>query len=120
MDKTAINSTDFLITSDVDDSVGELSSLENRNLEYLPTNHGQEQNRLYSILAHATNIGEKFPNLLKLIAGYCSIKQVSRDNFKGLSKLQELHLYENQIEKIDDNTFEFIPAVETIWLRLGE
>lgn len=48
-----------------------------------------------------TNISTFFPNLQILIAGN-KIRKIFRANFEGLSKLEELHLAENEIEFIDD------------------
>lgn len=64
-----------------------------------------------------SNLAEKFPNLLALSAYSCAIREIRRECFKGLKKLRHLALYGNQIEKIDDGTFEYIPFVEKIALR---
>lgn len=96
---TAIDSKDFMITTGRDESVGGFWSWGHKQLEYLPK-----------------NIGEQFPNLLDLTAGQCYIKEVSKKNFKGLSKLRGLTLNNNQIEVINDDTFEHIPTIEIIWL----
>lgn len=101
MSSTAINTTDFVITSDRDEAVDGFWANGNEQLKYLPK-----------------NLGEKLPNLIKLQAMFCSIKAVSKDNFEGLSKLKSLNLQGNEIAKIDDDTFELIPAVE--WISLGE
>lgn len=99
MGSTVIDSTEFMITSPRDETVGAFYAWENKKLEHLPR-----------------NIGDLLPNLLNLHAAKCSIKQISRENFKNLSKLRRLNLDGNQIERIDDDTFEFIPAVERIFL----
>lgn len=99
MHSTVIDSTDFLITSDRDETVTGFYAAYNKNLEFLPK-----------------NVGEKFPNLLALEAYACSVKIISKETFKGLTKLQLLIISKNQIETIDDDTFDFIPAVERIWL----
>lgn len=69
------------------------------SLEYLPS-----------------NMGAAFPNLCDLYANSCSIKMVSQENFKGLKWLLTLSLSRNQIESIDDDTFEYIPIVSSIYL----
>lgn len=99
MHSIAINSRDFSITSDrnVTVNVTAINAIDNKNLKYLPI-----------------NLGEKFPKLLKLAAAWCSIKEISKHNFEGLSELRYLNLYSNQIEKIDKDTFAFIPKVEEI------
>lgn len=101
MHSTVIDSTDFLITSARDAVVGGFYAHKNQKLEHLPK-----------------NFGEKFPNLIALSARFCSIKQIRKENFKGLNRLRGLWINSNQIEKIDDNTFDYIPAMETI--NLGE
>lgn len=98
MDSTVIDSPDFLITSDRDETVEGFSAYKNSKFEHLPI-----------------NIGEKFPNLIALQVYNCSVKRISKDSFKGLSKLRRLYIYHNQIEQIDDDVFEHIPAVEEIY-----
>lgn len=96
---TFINSTDYLNASYRDETVEAIDALRNRKIDYLPR-----------------NIGEFFPNIVALDAAHCSIKEITKENFKGLSKLRLLRLASNKIEKIDDDAFEYIPAVEQIWL----
>lgn len=99
MDSTVINSTDFLITSDRDESIDGFGASGNKRFEFLPT-----------------NLCDKFPNLLGLQAAGCPIKQISKEIFNGLDKLRYLNLQYNQIETIADDAFNGIPAVEMIWL----
>lgn len=99
MESTVIDSTCFLIATHRDETVEGFDAFGNRNLEYLPN-----------------NLGEKFSNLLFLQAGDCSIKEIFKENFSGLKRLQILNLQYNQIESIDDDTFEYIPVVEEISL----
>lgn len=99
MVSTAINSTEFLITSEPDESVQRFYASFNEKLEYLPA-----------------NLGEVFPNLTELHANVCSVKEITKEIFESLSELRELHLNFNQIEAIDNDTFEYIPAVERIHL----
>lgn len=94
MYSTVINSADFLITSHRDETVEGFDAFGNDKLENLPK-----------------NIDDNFPNLIILVAGRCSIKEIAKVNFEGLDKLQRLYLYHNQIEKISDDTFKHIPAV---------
>lgn len=101
MPSTVIDSTDFLITSARDETVEGFDTSRNKNVEFLPI-----------------NLGEKFPKLIILSASGCSIKGIAKENFKGLNMLRHLLLIRNQIERVDDDTFEFIPAVERI--SLGE
>lgn len=96
---SAINSTDFAITSSKNELVEVLIADRNFKVFYLPN-----------------NMGEKFPNLLVVAARICSIKQISKDVFKGLNKLKVLSLGHNKIEKIDRDTFDYLPALERIWM----
>lgn len=97
----AINSTDFLITSPRNELFVVFFARYNKKLQYLPS-----------------NLGEKFPNLLSLFADGCSIEELSKENFKGLNKLNYLELSDNQIETINDDVFEYTPEIKGI--DLGE
>lgn len=61
-------------------------------------------------------VAEKFQNLLAYAASECPIQDISRENFKGLIKLTELWLYDNQIEKIFSDTFMDMKALKYISL----
>lgn len=61
-------------------------------------------------------VAESFPNLQGYSAGGCSIKDISRENFKNLSKLKSLWLDGNQIRKIWEDTFDDLVEVERISL----
>lgn len=100
MESTEINSNDFLITSPRDETVKGFYAANNKNLRSLPKNLGV------------------FPNLIVLDAEACSITKISKESFEGLSKLILLLLRGNQIEEIEGDTFEHIPAVQLI--TLGE
>lgn len=99
MDSTVIESTEFLITSNRDETVGGFIADNNEKLEHLPS-----------------NLGEKFQNLLALEVYECSLKEITKENFKGLNQLQTLFLAFNQIETIDDDTFDYITTTEEIVL----
>lgn len=62
-------------------------------------------------------VGENFPNLLGYSAYSCSIKDISRANFYGLSKLKFLSLGSNRIEKIASDTFSDLTDLERLALR---
>lgn len=57
-----------------------------------------------------------YPNLLALYAGYCSITNISRQNFRGLSSLKSLILQGNQIEKIASGVFKDLTNLERLYL----
>lgn len=96
MRETINESDNFLITSDRDETIEGFNAGGKGKLEQ--------------------NIGDKFPNLVVLDADSCSIKNITKENFRGLNKLRQLRLDNNEIETIDDDTFGFIPAVEYILL----
>lgn len=96
MPETVIDSDDFLITSDQDETIEGFNAGGKGKLQQ--------------------NIGAKFPNLVVLDAESCSIKNITKEDFRGLHKLRQLRLDNNEIETIDDDTFGFIPAVEYILL----
>lgn len=61
-------------------------------------------------------VGEDFPSLLVYYAFGCSLKEVSKENFKGLKRLNELNLGSNSIEKIEKDTFEDLKELRTLYL----
>lgn len=62
-------------------------------------------------------IYEIFPNLREYWARECSIKAISKKNFKKLAQLKELFLSSNLIETVPSNAFEDL--VKLRWVRLG-
>lgn len=98
---TKIDSLQFEISSERDENVTKISLYGNKNVIYLPI-----------------SVSEKFPLLTELIAWQCSVKEISKENFKNLYKLQRLDLDENQITKIQSETFEDLMGLEV--LRLGK
>lgn len=99
MHSTVIDSKNFLLTSPRDETVEAFYATDNKRLEYLPV-----------------NIYKKLPNIIGLYAQYCSIKEMSKENLKGLTKLRKLYLAYNQIGRIEGDTFDHIIAVEEIYL----
>jgi Leucine rich repeat len=61
-------------------------------------------------------VSEKFPNLLGYQASHCSITEISKKNFEGLTKLKLLHLINNKIEKILSDTFEDLVELTNVTL----
>lgn len=61
-------------------------------------------------------VDETFPVLAAYFAQYCSIKTISKVNFKNLKKLRVLALTNNKIERIDDDTFEDLTSLEQLGL----
>lgn len=86
--ETKINSANTVI-AERDETVEAMWMHGNKKAFYLPN-----------------KISEKFPNIVLYQADRCSIKEISRDNFYGLTSLRELDLNDNQIEKLKDGTFD--------------
>lgn len=64
------------------------------SMEGLITDHNKK------IIFLPDKIGDAYTNLLYIKAENCSIQQISRRNFKGLTKLKEIYLNHNQIKKV--------------------
>jgi Leucine-rich repeat (LRR) protein len=62
------------------------------------------------------NLSEKFPNLIGINVFNCSIKTVTKTNFKGLNKLVIIGLSNNKIETIESGTFKDTTKVEKLAL----
>lgn len=99
LDTVIIDSIGFSLTTQPDSTITGFRSYGNRKIQFLPE-----------------NVGETLPNLVFWHASYCSIKTISRDNFKNLSKLRGLGLQGNQIEKISSDTFDDLTALQILWL----
>lgn len=63
-------------------------------------------------------IGDAYVNLKVIRAHNCSVKDIFKGNFKGLTKLNEIYLDLNQIEKITSDTFEGLTKLEVLSLSL--
>lgn len=94
---TAISSKGFTISSPKDYSIQKLSFLNNKKVWFLPE-----------------NVDENFPNLLFYDAGFCSIKMITKPNFKGLENLTKLFLQQNEITEILKNVFEDLLNLELL------
>lgn len=70
------------------------------------------------ILNLPIEVAAQFINLLGYSASGCSVKEISYENFKGLTQLNELWLDQNQIEKISDNAFQDL--IDLQFLHLGK
>lgn len=94
---TSIDSPDFTISAEKDESVLGLNLGGNKNIFYLP-------NDVYKI----------FPSLIVYGAHLSSIQQISKRNFVNMSKLKGLFLQRNQIEIIENNTFDDLTSLEDL------
>lgn len=83
----SINESDVEFST-YDDSVNAITFWNNKNIFYLPV-----------------KTGEKFPNLAIYWAQNCSINDISKLNFVGLSKLERLYLGKNAIERLPATHF---------------
>lgn len=94
-----IDSRNFQLT-DKNETYKGLSFGSNKKVSYLP---------LY--------VGDQLPNLLVYVGASCSVRSISKENFKNLKKLKALVLDNNKIEKLFSDTFEDLIALEHIDLR---
>lgn len=61
-------------------------------------------------------IGDAYPNLIIIRAGNCSITAISRQNFKGLNKLKNVYLPDNQIKELENGAFKGLLELRCIYL----
>lgn len=98
---TTIKSQGFTIGSARNETVSGMTFWGNRNISFLPD-----------------DVHKKFPNLKIFFAQNCSIKAISKDNFKNLTKLIFLSLSDNQIKTIRYDVFNDLTSLDHI--ELGE
>lgn len=101
MREATIDGAGFTINSELDILVFGLSFWSNKGISFLPVD-------VYKI----------FPHLVDMSAAGCSLKSISKENFRGLRELQLLLLYQNEIESFAADTFEDLTSLEE--LDLGE
>lgn len=94
---TRIDSPGYTVSNPKDESITGIFYQLNKKISYLPS-----------------QLHEIFPNLIALTAHRCSVKAVTRENFRNLNKLKGLWLSYNQIEKIYSDTFEDLISLETL------
>lgn len=97
---TTINGSGYTISTR-DLTIGGLAFDSNKNIRYLPE-----------------KVAKKFPNLLAYWASDCSLTKISKIHFEALTKLREISLHSNRIEKITSNTFKDSTSLKN--LDLGE
>lgn len=96
--KTVINETNVELSIH-NQSITGLNFDGNKNISLLPI-------RVY----------QNFPNLLAYSAASCSLKVISKANFINLTKLKQLRLFNNQLEKIPSDAFEDLESLDNIIL----
>lgn len=87
--------------ANIDDSVKALNFIGNQKISYLPV-----------------NVDVNFPNLLFYVVSHCSIQKVAKINFAKLKELIGLSINENQIDKIDADTFEDLISLQYLSLSM--
>lgn len=96
---TAIERKGFAVSSSIDASVGVIDFQDNKKIIFLPE-----------------NTGKIFSKLLLFNAAFCAIEAITRDNFRGLRKLEKLYLNENRIKMISIDTFQDLESLEVLYL----
>jgi hypothetical protein len=99
MEKTTRIDGKYVSIASKNDSILGLSFYTNKNIFYLPV-----------------YLAGSFPNLIAYDGSECSIREISKANFAGLTNLKSLALVENEIVKIFSNTFEDLVELEYLWL----
>lgn len=100
MDKsTAINSSNFVVAELKEDEIEGILLDHNKKIEFLP----------YKIYM-------QLPNLINYRAFDCSIKQIARENFENLSRLEVIWLSWNKIQRISGNTFKGLERLKKVYL----
>lgn len=100
-----IDAEDFHVASKVS-TVSVLYMIGNEDIAYLPV-----------------GLHKTFPTLYDISAQLCSIKKVSKENFRGLKDLTYIRLSGNLLESIDGATFKGLGSLvdvdlsESIWLK---
>lgn len=65
-----------------------------------------------------TNLHQTFPQLKFYYASDCSIKSVTKENFKSLAKLTMLNLSANKIKTFKVDTFDDLKSLELLSIGL--
>lgn len=62
------------------------------------------------------NLRKVFPDLAVIDASDCSIKTITKTNFNGLRSLKMLKLYDNEIEKVREGSFDGLDELTHLML----
>lgn len=98
-----INSSDFTISDQKNEEVKGIYFVRNTAIEFLPV-----------------FVYQKFPNLQGYAAYNCSIREISKKNFERLTRLVNIFLLGNKLEKIPSDTFDDLINLEVINLGNNE
>lgn len=85
-------------------------SVRDKDVKALILNHNKKIKFL------PVDVPNTYPELQIYSALNCSIRTISKENFKGMSKLVILWLSYNRIEKINSNTFEDLTSMTELYL----
>jgi len=96
---TSIDSPDTTISSARDTRVGGIEMDRNKQIQFLPV-----------------EIYKSFPNLVVLWADSCSIKAITKDNFKNLEQLRLIGMSFNLITTIPSDAFKGLESLERLYL----
>lgn len=97
--KVPIESDDYIIETQVDDTINVFDVRKNKGVEFLPK-----------------GIGEKFPNLSNLFASITGLTVVREFYFKDLKKAKGIDLSNNNIAIIEPGAFTDLISLEKLWL----
>lgn len=92
-----LDSNENFIESDENSPIAGINFWGNKKIFYLPT-----------------NVGTVLSNLIGYSAAKCSVKEISKANFKNMKNLKALWLHDNRIEKIESDTFDDLKSLETL------
>jgi hypothetical protein len=95
-----IDSKNFVLGNERDETIKALTFYDNKKVQFLPT-----------------NVANTFPSLRIFSATSCSVREISKETFFGLSKLEFLLLSSNQINTVHSGTFEGLSSLRRIELR---
>jgi Leucine rich repeat len=99
MERTFVIDKDNFTVATHNESISGYSLSLNQNVTFLPI-----------------EVSQAFPNLIVYAADRCSIKNLTKSNFKCLRKLTSLSLTFNQIEKINSVTFQDLTSLRYLVL----
>lgn len=103
IDKTEIEVPGVTLSTAQDDDMRAIRFFDNKKIFFLPV-----------------DVYKSFPYLVLYFGHSCNIKAISKENFAHLTKLRELHLDNNRIQKIEADTFEGLKSVQVIYLSKND
>lgn len=95
-----IGNEDYVLDSDVDDTIEEFIIRKMKKVQFLPV-----------------NISDKFPNLKLLEVNDCGLTVVRSFYFKNMFNVQRMDLNHNEIDTIEVDAFKDLVSVERLFLE---